>query len=656
MKAVSDPLRNVLDHLNGVKQQGSKYIALCPAHDDHNPSLGIREGDDGIVLVYCYAGCDIKDIVKAAGLRMNDLFLDPIAPLTSNRSRPSPPRLKPATPKQRKRVATMRLPKYDTDPIMTYEYRATDGALVRVKARYITPDGKKDFRWFSPAGDDGWYTDKDEAAPETLYGAEHLVTQPAADILLTESEKDKDALEKLELLAVAAGGADNWHPAMADQLAGCDVAILTHNDESGRTFARQAAADLVRVGSIVRDVRLPGLPEKGDVVDWLDGGGTKERLIAFVAATAPVEPDIDDADDEKPRRFRTFTIPELMTRPPLEYDIEKVLPRNALAALIARSGHFKTFLALDFSLHMACGKTWHGHAVRRGGIVYVSAEGSANLHLRIEAWLREYSREAPMNFRVIADAPQLLAADDVDALIATILDTDAPPSWIIIDTLPRVFAGEENSSQHMGQLVAAADRIRRETGSGVMFLHHPNKTGDSARGSNALLGALDVELTLTREGDNAVLRITKAKDFEEGEPISLRTKRIELPNEGSSLILEQTDHVAGELTGTQKRVGIILLETFGDDGATATQWQEACESAGIDRTTYYSAKTKLLTGAFINPPPESGKHRGWHFTVTEKFLISTSVHSKYVPNDVPPWSVSTSVHPPLRGCTDVLTN
>ena len=44
---------------------GSYGTARCPAHDDHNPSLSIKDGDNGKLLLYCHAGCDYRDIVEA---------------------------------------------------------------------------------------------------------------------------------------------------------------------------------------------------------------------------------------------------------------------------------------------------------------------------------------------------------------------------------------------------------------------------------------------------------------------------------------------------------------------------------------------------------------------------------------------------------------
>jgi putative DNA primase/helicase len=51
-----------------------QYMALCPEHDDREPSLSVGTGDDGRVLVNCFAGCATERIVERIGLRMRDLF------------------------------------------------------------------------------------------------------------------------------------------------------------------------------------------------------------------------------------------------------------------------------------------------------------------------------------------------------------------------------------------------------------------------------------------------------------------------------------------------------------------------------------------------------------------------------------------------------
>ena len=48
----------------GGRKVGQGWTARCPAHDDREPSLSIRDAD-GKVLVRCHAGCDQRDVIAA---------------------------------------------------------------------------------------------------------------------------------------------------------------------------------------------------------------------------------------------------------------------------------------------------------------------------------------------------------------------------------------------------------------------------------------------------------------------------------------------------------------------------------------------------------------------------------------------------------------
>jgi putative DNA primase/helicase len=55
----------------GGRKVGFAWMARCPAHDDRKPSLSIRDGDDGKVLLRCHAGCEqaqVIDALRARGL------------------------------------------------------------------------------------------------------------------------------------------------------------------------------------------------------------------------------------------------------------------------------------------------------------------------------------------------------------------------------------------------------------------------------------------------------------------------------------------------------------------------------------------------------------------------------------------------------------
>lgn len=61
--------------LSGVKKTGKRsWIAKCCAHNDKSPSLAISETDDGRVLVHCFAGCSVEEILGAVGMDFDALY------------------------------------------------------------------------------------------------------------------------------------------------------------------------------------------------------------------------------------------------------------------------------------------------------------------------------------------------------------------------------------------------------------------------------------------------------------------------------------------------------------------------------------------------------------------------------------------------------
>jgi len=70
-------IENLLSKLDKVKANGSgKWLARCPAHEDKSPSLGIKETEDGKILIHCFVGCHISEVVGAIGLELSDLMPD----------------------------------------------------------------------------------------------------------------------------------------------------------------------------------------------------------------------------------------------------------------------------------------------------------------------------------------------------------------------------------------------------------------------------------------------------------------------------------------------------------------------------------------------------------------------------------------------------
>ena len=253
-----------------VKYTGkNSYMAQCPCHEDKEPSLAVSEGEDGRVLLKCFAGCNTEDIVAELGLSMADLF--------PPKERPQP---KQSKPKQSEARRAYQSPTY----FYTDEQGKTLFGIIR------TP--RKDFFAVRPDGNGGWLYGLEgvEPVPYRLPEVIKAVSE-GKTVFIVEGEKDADNLRKLGLVATTNhGGAKKWRPHYSDYLVGADVVIIPDNDKPGREHAERVAQSLVGKAKSIRMLELPNLPPKGDVSDWLEAGGTKEELLALAETTAEYEP------------------------------------------------------------------------------------------------------------------------------------------------------------------------------------------------------------------------------------------------------------------------------------------------------------------------------------------------------------------------------
>jgi len=54
----------IANQLGKVTRIKNGWSCLCPAHDDHNPSLSLSLSEDGTLLAHCYAGCSFLEIMS----------------------------------------------------------------------------------------------------------------------------------------------------------------------------------------------------------------------------------------------------------------------------------------------------------------------------------------------------------------------------------------------------------------------------------------------------------------------------------------------------------------------------------------------------------------------------------------------------------------
>jgi hypothetical protein len=152
--------------------------------------------------------------------------------------------------------------------------------------KFVNKDDPKD-KYFNQFHWDGKDFKLGAPKPKIPYYLRELIgASPETPVFICEGEKDADNVVELGLIATCSQGP--WTPELNVWFEGKRTAyVLEDNDDHGRTHARKVARNLRSVVGEVRIVSLPGLPEKGDVTDWLEAGGTKEELLELCAA-APV--------------------------------------------------------------------------------------------------------------------------------------------------------------------------------------------------------------------------------------------------------------------------------------------------------------------------------------------------------------------------------
>ena len=188
------------------------------------------------------------------------------------------------------------------EPVAWWDYHDADGRTVARVARFQPPGKEKTYRQCRPNGDTWRW--KMEGLQIPLYHLPDLLCAPAGNTVhITEGEKHADLIRSWGLVATTnAGGAKKFRPDHAAVLAPFDCVILPDNDKAGGEHADLVAAALRGAGcKSIRIAMLPGIPPKGDVIDWHRAGGTPEAFNEIVArAEAPrAETDADEIERER---------------------------------------------------------------------------------------------------------------------------------------------------------------------------------------------------------------------------------------------------------------------------------------------------------------------------------------------------------------------
>ena len=188
-------------------------------------------------------------------------------------------------------------------------YHDRNGNEHLIVVRFDGDDGKQ-FRPFSRNGS-GW-VEKDPQGKLPPFRLPELTARPNEQVFIVEGEKCACELATLGLLVTtSAHGANSAHKTDWQPLASRGVVILPDNDAEGRAYA-QAVVDILTQLSppaVVRIVDLPGLPPKGDCVDWLDARDARTPEEITTELVGLINDAVVAAGPEKPCPLIEFKTP-----------------------------------------------------------------------------------------------------------------------------------------------------------------------------------------------------------------------------------------------------------------------------------------------------------------------------------------------------------
>jgi putative DNA primase/helicase len=268
----------------------NRATGLCPFHDDHNPSLNINLDNGKWKCFVCDIGGDVFSFyMKHKGVGFKTALRE-LAKMTGVKEE-----------KAKQKV------------VETFEYKDAEGNTLYKKER-VEPgrNGKKKEFFFKHQKGDKWINGR--GGEPVLYNLPAV--KKSKYVIIVEGEAKADLLNKWGFVATCldCGTGSNWRDEYTEILGSKEkVIILPDNDEAGRKYSLMIANELYGKVKELKVVELPGLPEKGDIIDWAKiEGNDKSKLVISVKSVAnwvPEKPKNEDWCD--PVLFGQIDTPEI---------------------------------------------------------------------------------------------------------------------------------------------------------------------------------------------------------------------------------------------------------------------------------------------------------------------------------------------------------
>ena len=248
---------------------------------------------------------------------------------------------------------------------------------------------------------------------------------------------------------------------------------------------------------------------------------------AAIEAIFPPLPESPSLFESTPKRrsIEALDVLDLMnTDPkPVPWLARPFFPAVDFGILASKSGHGKSFLALQISVAIATGLPFLGAEVVPGGAGILSLEdGPGTIQRRLHAirksygfaWTEEHARRLVANLRIMVRRPPdastksqaLELATMAKELAESMETTEAKAAVLFLDTLNMIHDGDENSSTETRPLIAAIFGIHDRLKCSVWAIHHIRKAG-LGRNAPSLADRIDPELL---RGSSALVASARA--------------------------------------------------------------------------------------------------------------------------------------------------
>jgi len=498
-----------------------------------------------------------------------------------------------------------------------YSYFDADGA----EAYQVCRMYPKTFRQRRPDGRGGDIYKMDGVGP-LPHNLPKIMQNPDQPVFVVEGEQCADVLSEAGLVATTNhGGATKWTDAHSEHLVGRNVVVIPDNDEAGLRHADKVVASLWGKATRIKRVDLPGLPDKGDVVDFLREH-TLGELVEIVQKCPPLTeaPEVSDGEIADEGDYFAVQRPgELKRMPPVEWVVDGLLTQYGFSVMYGAPASGKSFIALDMALSVATGRPWQGQPVKQSAVCYIAAEGVGGFGKRIAAWDAHNnvnSDDAPMF--LINTAVKFREEEDVTKLLATIdkvaEDEGVTFGLVIVDTVARaLLGGDENSATDMGLFVEACDVIKAHTGGAVMGVHHAGKdTTRGMRGSTALLGGVDTSLLVGKSEEYVTLRTEKQKDAEPMGDIVMKLTPIATLSDPSAVLVRQD----GDAPAPKKKKA---WRPSGHQKMALRAFENLCVDRGSPKVSYRDWSAKMV--AEMPDAADSSKKTARDALMREEWII-----------------------------------